>query len=309
MKYVIYKLRFTAPVHFGKTALSNSECTLCSDTLFSALCSEAVGGSQDKLDEVVNYVRNGVIKISDALPYFNDEYYLPKPYIFIERLSDGDSVSRKAYKTLKYVPLKDYESYLKGEYDVLSSPSINEIGVSSVKISASIRNDDNETKPYEVGTFTFNVNCGLYIIVGCDNEVCEALMDDLMMLVSCSGLGGKRSSGYGRFTYDKCVADAWLVNRLCDKSDSLMLLNTAFPKETELEEALVGAQYSLIRRGGFVASSNYADSWQRKKDMVMFKSGSVFCRSFFGDVYDVSTNVGKHPVYRYGKPFFMRIDV
>ena len=74
MKYTIYKLSFTAPVHFGKTALSNSECTLCSDTLFSALCSEAVGESQDKLDEFVNYVRNGVIKISDALPDVNDEY-------------------------------------------------------------------------------------------------------------------------------------------------------------------------------------------------------------------------------------------
>ena len=86
-----------------------------------------------------------------------------------------------------------------------------------------------------------------------------------------------------------------------------MLLNTALPKESELEDALLFADYSLIKRSGFVSSSNYSDSWQRKKDLIMFKSGSCFEKRFEGDVFDVSNGSGTHPVYRYGKPMLMRI--
>ena len=309
MKYKIYKLRFIAPVHFGKNSLSDSEYTICSDTFFSALCSEAVNSDQSNLDSFVNAVRNGSIKISDAFPYIDDECFLPKPYVFIEQTADGDSITRKAYKALKYIPMRDYDSFLKGDYDVFSAKSMRNLGVSSVKVSASIRNDEDETLPYEVGTFSFNDNCGLYIIVGCEDDECELLLDTLMMSLSHSGIGGKRSSGYGRFAYDKSNVDEWLMNHIFSSEGILMLINTAFPQESEIEEVLDGANYSLIKRSGFVASMNYADSWRRKKDVVMFKSGSTFRKMFEGDIYDVSTDVGSHPVYRYGKPFFMRIDV
>ena len=309
MKYIIYKLRFIAPVHFGKNSLSDSECTMCSDAFFSALCLEAVHSDQSVLDAFVNAVRNGSIKISDAFPYIDDEYFLPKPYVFIERTTDGDSTTRKAYKALKYIPMRDYDSFLKGDFDVFSAKSLRGLGVSSVKISASVRNGECETLPYEVGTFSFNDKCGLYYIVECGDDECESLLDDMMLSLSHCGIGGKRSSGYGRFTFDKSSADEWLINNMSFGEGILMLLNTAFPQESELEEVLDGANYSLIKRSGFVASTNYADSWQRKKDVFMFKSGSTFKMSFEGDVYDVSTEAGSHPVYRYGKPFFMRIDV
>ena len=40
----------------------------------------------------------------------------------------------------------------------------------------------------------------------------------------------------------------------------------------------------------------------------MLEAGSVYKNTFKGDIYNVSMeNVGTHPVYRYGIPFFMGV--
>ena len=310
MDYKIYKLHFSTPVHFGKKALSDAEYSICSDTLFSALCSEAVCAGKSAITDLVNKTTLGNIQFSDALPYIEEKYLLPKPYIFVERKQEVDSsVIRKAFKNLKYISSADYDDYLNGSFDVMSATSIGELGVSALKISVSLRNEEQESMPYEVGTFTFNSNCGLYIIAGFEDAECESLFDTLLQSLSSSGLGGKRSSGYGRFSFEKEMPDAWFVEKLTGDVSSCMLINTALPKEDELESALIGARYSLIKRSGFVASTTYADSWQRKRDLVMFKAGSCFAKGFEGDIYDVSTDAGSHPVYRCGKPMFMRINL
>ncbi len=310
MNYKIYKLHFSAPVHFGKNALSDAEYSICSDTLFSALCSEAVCAGESALTDLVNKTQLGNIQFSDALPYIEGKYLLPKPYTFVERKQNIDSsVIRKAFKNLKYISSADYDDYLNGSFDVMSATSISELGVSALKVSVSLRNDDQESMPYEVGTFAFNPNCGLYVIVGFEDAECESFFDTLMQSLSSSGLGGKRSSGYGRFSFEKGMPDAWFVEKLTGTASSCMLINTALPNEDELESVLEGARYSLIKRSGYVASTTYSDSWQRKKDLVMFKAGSCFAKVFEGDIYDVSTDAGSHPVYRCGKPMFMRISL
>lgn len=310
MDFKIYKLHFSAPVHFGKNALSDAEYSICSDTFFSALCSEAVCAGESALNDLVNKTKLGSIQFSDAFPYIKNKYLLPKPYTFVERKQDVDSsVIRKAFKNLKYISSTDYDDYLNGIFDVMSATSISELGVSALKISVSLRNEEQESIPYEVGTFAFNHDCGLYVIAGFEDAECESLFDTLLQSLSSSGLGGKRSSGYGRFSFEKQMPDAWFVGKLTGIASSYMLINTALPKTDELESALAGARYSLIKRSGFVASAAYSDSWQRKKDLVMFKAGSCFAKGFEGDIYDVSTDAGSHPVYRCGKPMFMRISL
>ena len=97
MYYRIYKLTFPAGVHFGNNSLENSEATMHADTIFSALCHEAVGQSKEVLDELVGAVENGDILFSDALPFIGDMLYLPKPYISIHSDS-GDSKEKKKFK-------------------------------------------------------------------------------------------------------------------------------------------------------------------------------------------------------------------
>ena len=309
MNYVIYKLKFTAPVHFGKKLLSDSAFTLCSDTIFAALCLEAVQMGSKQLDILVNAVKSNAVQLSDAFPYIGDKFLIPKPHIFVEHSQDeNSSIIKKAYKKLKYITIDDFESYLNGAFDVLNAVQMSELGVSSLKISASIRNGEGETKPYEVGTYSFYDGCGMYLIIGCSSNDMKALVDLLMDQLQHSGLGGKRSSGYGRFVFEVFEVDKWLNDRLNCEATKYMLLNTALPTENELEGVIRNANYSLIKRSGFVASSGYSDTWQRKKDLVMFQSGSCFDRRFEGDVYDVSDNTGSHPVFRSGKPMFMRIS-
>ena len=66
------------------------------------------------------------------------------------------------------------------------------------------------------------------------------------------------------------------------------MLSVALPRDEELECALNGASYQLSKRSGFVASSDYADEWRKKKELFVFVSGSCFEQLFEGDVYDVS---------------------
>ena len=129
-----------------------------------------------------------------------------------------------------------------------------------------------------------------------------------MMGLSYSGLGGKRYSGMGRFDYTVTDVPEIIKKRLHQKASRYMLLSTALPRENELEEVLYGAEYQLVRRGGFVASENYAEQQMRKKDLYVFAAGSCFEKTFTGNVYDVSSG-GSHPVYRYAKGFFMGADV
>lgn len=310
MKYQLFKLSFSTPVHFGKNLLNSSEYTLCSDTIFSALCSEVAREGEEAVDRFVSLFKDNKLVMSDAFPYIKDKFFLPKPYIHIEREENNDSsVVRKAYKKLSFIGFDEFDSYLSGKFDVMSAVSMSELGKSSVKISAAVRSDKEETLPYEVGLFSFYENCGLYLIVGSDSEDAEAMFDMVMEQLGLSGIGGKRSSGYGRFAYEKIAAGDWLVSRLADTIGNKMLLNTALPKDDELESVMGEARYSLIKRSGFVTSTSYSDTWQRKNDIYMFKSGSCFQESFEGDIYDVSNGSGKHPVFRYGKPLMMRVSV
>lgn len=309
MNYAIYKLKFTAPVHFGKSLLTDSEFALYSDTLFAALCMEAVQMGDDYLNELVDDAKSNAIQLSDAFPYIDDKLLIPKPHILVEHSQDeNSSIIKKAYKKLKYITIDDFDSYLNGSFDVLNAVQMSELGVSALKVSASIRNDEGETKPYEVGTYSFYDDCGLYLIVGYINDNTKSLIDSLMDQLQHSGLGGKRSSGYGRFTFEVLEVNEWLMERLNCEAEKYMLLNTALPVENELEDVMKNANYNLVKRSGFVASASYSDTWQRKNDLIMFKSGSCFNRRFEGDVYDVSATVGNHPVFRYGKPMFMRIS-
>ena len=310
MDYSIYRLKFTAPVHFGKNSLSDSEYTLCSDTVFSALCMEAVQMGTGVLDELVDSAKASRICLSDAFPYIGDKLLIPKPYVFVEHgEEENSSVIKKAYKRLKYITIDDLDSYIAGSFDVLNAVQPGDLGVPSLKISASIRNDEGETTPYEVGTYSFYEGCGLYLIIGYSDDEAKSLIDSLFTQLQHSGLGGKRSSGYGRFTYEVTESGEWLKTALSGESERYMLLNTALPVDGEPDTVIANADYSLVKRGGFVASAGYSDSWQRKKDLIMFKSGSCFDRRFDGDIYDVSTDAGSHPVYRYGKPMLMRISI
>lgn len=115
-----------------------------------------------------------------------------------------------------------------------------------------------------------------------------------------------RMEDYFYQTIIRNITDNLMQEHLERDSNKKILLSVALPRDEELECALNGASYQLSKRSGFVASSDYADEWRKKKELFVFVSGSCFEQLFEGDVYDVSDG-GSHPVYRYAKSLFMGV--
>ena len=153
---------------------------------------------------------------------------------------------------------------------------------------------------------SFITGAGLYVLVKADSEREKAIFEELLLALSVSGIGGKRSSGLGRFNVLRGKTPETLVNRLEKTSGTYMSLSTSLPKEHEMEESLAGASYKVIKRSGFVFSNQYAQENRKKRDLYVMDAGSCFKHMFDGDIYDVS-NDGAHPVFRYAIPFWMAV--
>ncbi|MBQ7264708.1 MAG: type III-A CRISPR-associated RAMP protein Csm4 [Firmicutes bacterium] len=305
MNYYIYRLIFKTPVHFGNGRLNGSMGVIYADTLFSALCCEAVMlYGQEGAKMLYDATEEGKLLLSDTMPC-SDKLYLPKPMTLIESNDRGDSSLKKKFKNLKYIPVEDLKSYLMGNY----TPKETYFGKEDIRGCVHIK-DEEDPEPFDVGIYDFIHNekgkqgAGLYFIAALSADFVNTF-DDIMTSLSYSGIGGKRSSGYGKFDFVK-KENTSLQKRLEGDFKLYMSLSLSMSEGEELKSIMPNASYELIKRSGFVFSENYADTPLKKRDMYCFKSGACFDRRFKGRVFDVSAN-GKHPVYRYAKPLLFGI--
>ncbi len=308
MKYQLYQFVFSSGVHFGNGSLDHTSYSFCADTLFSALCQEALKLGEEILETIVRYVEEGSLLLSDAFPFIEEEYFLPKPILHIDAGKDrGDSTVKKAYKKLKYIPVSSFHDYLHGNLLPEETDWLDNLGDYQMKVSAAVRGED-ETMPYRIETFQFQKGNGLYIICGYVDEKRKILLDELLEMLTLNGIGGRRSSGLGKFTC-RAVKMPPLLERWLSVDGSLyMTLSVSLPREDEMEKVLEGGNYLIQKRSGFVASDRYAPEWMRKKDAYVFSAGSCFRTKYKGQLMDVSSS-GAHPVYRYAKPVFLGIKM
>lgn len=308
MNYVAYKMEFPNGIHLGKTSIEESEFTFAADTLFSALCQEALRFGEDKLQTLYTKVKNGALCFSDALPCIGDAMYVPKPMLKIETGETGDSRVKKAYKKLSYIPVRELEGYLKGVLDICAEKErFDKFGSAYTQTSAAVRGQE-ETNPYRLGVYRYAKENGLYIIIGYGQEEDHSFVKMLLESLSYSGIGGRRHSGLGRFELSAVAMPEILTERLEKSGEKYMTLSVSLPTESELPGVVCDAQYSLIKRSGFVASFDYADEFLRKQDLFVFAAGACVTKKYNGDVYDVASG-GRHPVYRYAKPIFLEVSI
>ena len=303
MRYKCYYLEFPNGIHIGASSLDDSELSFTADTLFSALYQEAMASG--KAEWLLENVQGGRILLSDAYPFLGDTLYVPRPLMRVNvKESKGDSVKKKAFKKLGYIPMDGIGTYLKGNLDaVTEAEKLKEISKSVLKVSAAIHGED-ETRPYVVGVRYFGRDTGLYVVIAAENEEQESAMYDLLLGLSYSGIGGKRRAGIGRFVI---VREKVLDSKMFEQtSKCVMSMSISLPKEDEMEMVMENAHIQVKKRGGFVASETYADEPLKKRELNMLAAGSTFAKRFTGDVYDVSV-AGNHPVYRYGRPMFLAL--
>lgn len=308
MKYSFYKLKFLTGVHIGAGALTRGKYTLYADTVFSALCKEALKFGEDKLIKLVEAGRENRIKLTDGLPFIEDRYYVPKPMLELDISTESDRTVKKAAKKLEYIPIEKMDDYLLGRLDVKQENEYfsNNIGQHNLVGKAKI-NIDEDANPYVVDTFVYGEKSGLYVCVGVENDELEAFVREIFTSLSYSGVGGKISAGYGKFELEVVPATEIFVKRLESTIyKKYMSLSISLPSDDELEDVLPDADYLLIKRSGFVSSETYSETLRKKKDKYCMAAGFVFEKEFEGSILDVS-NGGTHPVYRYAKPFIMGV--
>lgn len=316
MNYKICKMKFQTEVHFGRGFLSDSEYSCYADTIFSALCHEYIKcKGVKKLEDFIKYFQEDSLFISDAFPYIKQQYYLPKPQISSKT---KELKQKRMEKQIPYIPEEMIKNYFNGTFDasmVLSS--LSELGISSVHVKASIHGLE-EANPYWVGSYRFAEENGLYFLIGYKDKKGYDELVEAVKALSSTGIGGKVSSGYGSFevTFED-VPSEWIdyltTNERNQEEGVYMSLSISLPKNEELNQILEHAHYKLIRRGGFVADTHSQSNGtiygkeQRKQDLYVFQAGSCHKGTYCGDIYDVS-NSATHPVYRYAKPIFWRLN-
>ncbi len=325
MRHYIYKLKFLTPVRFGLcnagADLAQGRASCPADTLFSALGQEwmAVYGRQG-FEEFIEAAQNNRILISDMFPWSGTELYLPKPALpplFRTAAVQEESTDRKALKKLAYILVSRFQDYLDflrngGEPDRLLEPA--ELAVDDLLYRASIAREE-DTRPYPVAVSRFREDSGLYFILKTTEEWREKF-DRVVASLGLTGIGGKRSSGLGRFEpaeesfetglYD---SDCILEDMLNENGDVFMSLAVLAPAREDLDIVKQEKSfYTLSKRTGFVASPDYAGTYLKKKPVVMFNAGSCFPEKIAGRILDVAER-GGHPVYRYGKGMYVGVKV
>ncbi|MCK1241783.1 type III-A CRISPR-associated RAMP protein Csm4 [Streptococcus uberis] len=298
MAYKLYKMTFKT-AHFGTGTLDSSSLTFSADRLFSALSIEAI--KLDKYLEFVNLAHSEHFVLSDSFPY-NISPFIPKPigYPLPEKWNQNQSIleirsNSKKVKKLEFIDLDLLEDFMEGEIFENYDFAIHSLTTKN--------NSDDENGLYQVGVTTYNDQTSLYVIA---NQ--SVLFDELMMSLQFSGIGGKRSSGYGRFELEILDLPEILKNRLVQKSDKkVLLLTTALPVDKDLEKAMSGGKYLLTKSSGFTYSTSYNKNY-KKQDLYKFKSGSTFDSSFEGDIYDVRPDGFEHEVLNFAKPLFYEME-
>lgn len=305
MEYTGFKIVFSTSVHFGNGSLENSDNKIYADTIFSALCHEAV--KLECIEELVSYVKNEKIKLSDAFPFIGDSYYIPKPMLTIE--SERNIDDKKKAKKLEFINVNLIDEYLDGSMDIKrESEILSNLGKSDIITRAVIQANE-DTKPYSVGTYLFSEGAGLYLIVGYRDEDALNMITKLLHSLSYVGIGGKVSSGFGKFKAERVKLPATLIDKIekAETSKNVMSLSVGMCDDMELENVCENSNYILSKRSGFINSSTYSDNLVKKQDFYLFRAGSVFSRPFKGLIKDVAI-IGKHPVYRYANPIFMEVS-
>lgn len=324
MNYCLFKLKFTTPLHIGESdradALGTSRMTFCADTLFSALCHTAVSADGDAgAERLCETVRRGGLLFSDAMPYSGDRLFIPKPYIKAARPASGAETSaedRKAMKKLSHIPVSSLGEFFSsvggaGRYNAAAYKV--SFGQNCITTKNSIDRDGGAT-PYSVGLFEFNKGCGLYFIAAYEDDETQERLAALVERLGFGGIGGKVSSGYGKFKLaddpifldDPFDEDTEILSRMLYREDAPLYisLTTSLPLDEELDSALDGASYGVSRRGGFVFSETFAESSVKKRTQYFLSAGSAFVHKYRGALYEAAAD-GAHPVYRYGMPLFL----
>lgn len=341
MPYYLYKLKPTTPMRFGidkaSSGLATTNFTANADTVFSAICNEWVMiHGEDMLKDLIEAAKEGEFLLSDLLPYKNVtdpegniedcKIYVPKPVVYFEAdkaqsESRGDSVTKKKMKKVSHIDvskLEEYFQFIRTGVDLDFAMDPNEIygELQTTKVALTYTK---ESLPYQVASIRFKKNAGLCLVVKLEEDLKE-YFDDVMDSLGTTGIGGKRSSGFGKFEIEEDEielvegfavydSDKALSRMLSQEGNGYIAISSVLPSEEDMEVLNdKNSFYQLMIRKGFIYSRSYAENNLKRKQLVMIKSGAYLSGKAEGSIADTGS-FGKHEVYRYGKGMYLGVRI
>lgn len=309
MRRAICKLTFNTAVRFGSDAggssLTGTNMAFRADVLFSALFRVLL--VQGRSDEFLHATQCGRLTFSDAFPWRDGSFFLPRPVgIFAkpDNTMNTDPSQRKLLKRIAFIPMNQLNGFLEGKANLSELEACNRFGNAFEETRVNQR-DGILPMPYRVAGFRFEDGCGLYVVVEGD-DAALSLFEHGMTALSGEGIGGKVSSGWGKFGFElEPTSEEW--NRAMENSQASrqMLLSSALPSDDEIPDVLEDAYYTVVRRGGFAFSEQINPL--KKQTVYLLGAGSTFRHRFRGVVLDVGVDM-PHPVWRYARAMFMGVD-
>ena len=330
MNYYLYPLRFLTPVHFGDTSeggsLETISLTLGSDALFGACCHE-ISHDADLLQSFIDFVKEQHIVLSSLFPYCidNDEYqlYVPSPIMQIDSkdmpITSFEETKRvateqKKIKKIEYIralQLQNFSRYIESDTSQKHMPTFG-----AKQTSAQVNMRGEMSRPYYVGNYQFMSHTGLYFIAGFNDDASRELFEGIFEVLGLSGIGGKRSGGYGKFEladnpikletqgiYEDISALYMLIH---NKQGNMMCISACVPTSDEVATLKQGS-YKLQKRGGFVGSAGSMTQVKRNSYYVV-KEGSVCPKALAGQMLTITGDSLPYPVYRNGMGLWIGVD-
>ena len=302
--------------------------TYRADSLFGALCYElSLQGDETGLLHLQEGVAKGKLLFSDLFPYIYDEteglqLYVPKPILTIssdERRVTADydtfrqqATQQKRQKKLSYIrvsQLADFIQAMKSGQAFDGTEPFFGCGQLLTRVNCT----ENVPRPYYVYQIQFTKEAGLYGIIGYEEDEDLDGLITLLESLGLSGIGGKRSSGYGKFHFREdpiemdelgIYEDDGILYRglTLTGASRYMCLSVLLPSPAEVADVQKG-QFALCRRSGFLSPDG--SRMQKKNDIYMIQAGSCFPQKIAGSMADVGGQDMTHPVWRYGKGLYV----
>lgn len=220
---------------------------------------------------------------------------------------------RKKLKKLEYLRASNLEKYLSALKTGKSFIENADFG--SVNLMQKVSCRENEPLPYYVAGFSFNDDSGLYLIATFDDKKYSDKFTEILKYLGISGIGGKRSSGFGKFQ----IIDEIILNETCANEDLKavykmltaenskwqMCISSILPTAEDIP-LLKQSYYRLKKRGGFISIST--GNYNHKKNSVyIIGAGSCFLKKIEGSTIILDKFDGKE-ILRFGKGIFLGLN-
>lgn len=326
-KFHLYRLCFEGGWHLsrGRPGLERGGRTLHSDKLMSAMFVALL-----QLQDCDRSFFDG-IRISSAFPFIGESFFFPVPTAGVKWKQEG-GLSEKKLKKVKYLEKELFEDCLAGKPVDLGKGHIRE-GLAEFAFGSkqetkknaalpfrhSVRNQvaiplppvnplepRGDARPFAVERTLAGKDAGLFFLASfLAAGQWEALLPAALNVLADEGIGAKRSTGLGVFSWKK---ESFSLKVPVASSHSLNLGLYSPQKEEASKELLQKSSYQLVQRGGYAShAASMSNRHYRKKAAFLFREGGSFPGTPTGKLLNLAPDIleGVHPVWREGRPLFL----